>query len=290
MDFFKMHGCGNDYIFFDCYKFLPEQLVENIENIAQRLSQRHFSIGSDGIVLMMNSEIADAKMRMFNKDGSEGKMCGNAIRCLAKLLFDLGYVKSKNISIETLSGIKKIKLQVNDGKCVGARVNMGKQILNPADIPCNISKLADDYKTKSFLSSMPYLVDDEYYSITTVNMGNPHCVVFCDFPISSLELDKIGPKFERLPLFIERVNTEFVNIVSSDKLEMRVWERGSGETLACGTGACAVAVASVLNGICDSSKPILVKLQGGVLKIELTADGVFMTGPAEIAFKGEVGI
>lgn len=277
MKFYKMHGIGNDYIYFDCF----QNKIDNPEELAVRLSDRHFSIGGDGVILLCPSEIADCKMRMFNADGSEGKMCGNGIRCVGKLARDLGYVKGDVCRVETLSGIKTLDLNVGiDGKVSSARVDMGAAILNGKEIP---SLLEGDT-----VVNRPITVDGEEYGVTLVSMGNPHCVVFQDPEF--LDLEKIGKKFEYNPLFPERINTEFVRVMTRNRLKMRVWERGSGETWACGTGACAVAVAAVLNGYADKNTPITVHLKGGDLTVTYTDETVFMEGGATLAFTGEVEI
>ena len=273
--FCKMHGIGNDYLYFDCFN----ESFENPEQAAVKLSDRHFSVGGDGIVLICPSELADAKMRMFNADGSEGKMCGNAIRCVGKYLYEVRKVKKEVLTIETLSGIKKLTLHIEGSKVVSVTVDMGKAILTPAEIPANFDgeKVVD----------APLVAAGKSYRVTCVSMGNPHCVVFGGNPYD-MNLERIGPHFENHPLFPERVNTEFVQVLDKNELKMRVWERGSGETWACGTGACAVAVAGVLNGYCDKDADITVILRGGTLVIRYTDDAVFMTGPAEFAFKGTV--
>lgn len=272
--FVKMHGAGNDYIYFDCLK----GELKNPNEVAIKLSDRHFGIGGDGIVMICKSNVADAKMRMFNLDGSEGKMCGNAIRCVGKYLYDNKIVLSDKISIETLSGIKYLSLNIKDGKVKSVKVNMGKAILKPCEIPVNLDGES--------VINREIKVDGKNYNITCVSMGNPHCVVFLD--PDNLNLEEIGRKFENLEIFPDRVNTEFVKIITPTEVKMRVWERGSGETLACGTGTCACVVASVLNGFCKKNTDVLVHLIGGDLIINYTDDAVYMTGPAEIVFYGEV--
>ena len=277
LKFTKMHGCGNDYIYFNCF----ETPVENPEELAVRISDRHFGVGGDGIVLICPSDKADAKMRMFNIDGSEGKMCGNAIRCVGKYLYDNGIKRCNPLKIDTLSGIKTLSLNVGaDGKVDSVRVDMGKAILKPEEIPVKL-----DGET---VVARPVTIDGKEYKITCVSMGNPHCVVFTDTDVSELPLEVIGPKFEFDPLFPERVNTEFINVVDKNTLKMRVWERGSGETLACGTGACASVVAACLNGFCKKDTDITVRLVGGELVIRYTDEAVTMTGPATVAFTGEL--
>jgi diaminopimelate epimerase len=274
--FTKMQGCGNDYIYIDCFK----QEINNPEQLSIDLADRHFGIGGDGIVLICPSEVADAKMRMFNADGSEGKMCGNAIRCIGKYLFDNGYVKTDEVRIDTLSGIKTLKLQITNNVAVGATVNMGKAILNSKDIPV--------IWDKNEVINEKFIVDNTEYHVTCVSMGNPHCISYCD-DVDAIELEKIGPKFENNSIFPEKINTEFVQIIDENTIKMRVWERGSGETLACGTGACACAVATVLNGLSKIDTEMTVQLKGGDLVIKYCEDGtVFMTGPATKVFEGEV--
>lgn len=288
MRFTKMEGAGNDYIYFDCMSDTTGEMQEKIIPYIEKLSDRHFGIGGDGVVLICPSKVADARMRMYNIDGSEGKMCGNATRCIGKFLYDNGYVKDTTCTLETLSGIKIINLKLENGKVVGATVNMGKQITNPKDIPMNLELIKDGYK--DLVVAMPYVIDGKEYAITGVSMGNPHNIIFMDENVLDLDLEKMGPKFENDPIFPERVNTEFINVIGPNELRMRVWERGSGETLACGTGSCAVGVAAILNKKVDPNKPILIHLIGGDLTIEVKEDGVFMTGPAAVAFTGEVDI
>lgn len=280
LPFTKMHGIGNDYIYFNCF----ETKIDAPESLAIRLSDRHFSVGGDGIVLICPSEIADAKMRMFNIDGSEGKMCGNAIRCVGKYIFDSGIAKKETVKIETLSGIKTLKLQIENGVCTGATVDMENAVLNPKDIPTTLSSGAEK------AVNTPLTVDGKTYFVTCVSMGNPHCVVFTEEQVDGLNLQELGPKFEYSPAFPDRVNTEFVNVLDKNHLRMRVWERGSGETLACGTGACATAVAAVLNGISPMNEDISVLLNGGTLTVKYTGQTVYMTGPAAVAFRGTVEI
>ena len=277
LHFTKMHGCGNDYIYFNCF----ETPVEDPEELSVRISDRHFGVGGDGIVLICPSDKADAKMRMFNIDGSEGKMCGNAIRCVGKYLYDNGIKRCNPLKIDTLSGIKTLNLNVGaDGKVDSVRVDMGKAILKPEEIPVKL-----DGET---VVARPVTINGKEYKITCVSMGNPHCVVFTDTDVSELPLEEIGPKFEFDSLFPERVNTEFINVIDKNTLKMRVWERGSGETLACGTGACASVVAACLNGFCEKDTDITVRLVGGELVIRYTDEAVTMTGPATVAFTGEL--
>ena len=279
LKFTKMHGCGNDYVYFSCF----DQAIENPQEVSIKLSDRRFGIGGDGIILVCPSEAADAKMRMFNLDGSEGKMCGNGIRCVGKFLYDHELVDTNKefVEIETLSGIKKLKVYKTDGKVTSLKVDMGKAKLNPKNIPVNIEI--------DKVINYPINIDGNDYNITCVSMGNPHCVVFVD-NVDDVNIDKIGPMFENNKLFPERVNTEFVKVIDRNTLQMRVWERGSGETWACGTGACASAVAAVENGFCDKGKDITVKLKGGNLIINYNDDTVYMTGSATKVFEGVVEI
>lgn len=276
LKFTKMHGCGNDYIYFNCF----EQEVADPEALSIRLSDRHFGIGGDGIVLICPSEVADAKMRMFNADGSEGKMCGNATRCIGKYMYEHGLISKPEMTLETLSGIKILKMTEEDGKITSVRVDMGKAILKPSEIP---TKYTGDTAV-----SVPLTVDGTEYAVTCVSMGNPHCIVFVDQDVNTLDLPKIGPSFENHEMFPERINTEFIRVIDDHTLQMRVWERGSGETLACGTGACAAAVASVLNGYCPKGEDITIHLIGGKLKIRYTDEAVYLTGPATTVFEGSI--
>lgn len=272
--FTKMHGCGNDYIYVDCIK----EEVKNPNELSALMSPRHFSVGGDGLVLICSSSIADFKMRMFNLDGSEGKMCGNAIRCVGKFVYDNGYTKSTNISIETLSGIKYLSLHVTNDKVDYVTVNMGKAHLIAKDIPV--------ISSKEKVISEPLEIDGKTYNITCVSTGNPHAVTYVN-DVKSLDLEKIGPKFENHEMFPERINTEFIKVIDKNNLEMRVYERGSGETYACGTGACASVVASIINGYCSYNEEISVHLVGGTLKISVDPElNILMTGPATKVYEG----
>lgn len=274
IEFTKMHGIGNDYIYINCF----EKELENPGKLSIEMSKRHFSVGADGIVMICRSEIADAKMRMFNADGSEGKMCGNAIRCVGKYLYDNGMTEKTKLDIETLSGIKHLDLNVIDGKVASVKVDMGKASLVPSDIPVLTDK-------ERFVDE-PLTICDKEYRLTAVSMGNPHVVTYLD-DIKSLDLENIGPHFENCPRFPERVNTEFVRMIDEKTLDMRVWERGSGETYACGTGACATVVASVVNGICKKNTPVTVRLIGGELTITVLDDmRVIMEGTATKVYDG----
>lgn len=278
MKFTKMQGIGNDYIYVNCF----EEKVDDPERVSQIVSDRHFGIGGDGLVLIMPSEKADFRMRMFNADGSEGNMCGNATRCIGKFVYDNRLTDKTEITLETKSGIKYLTLYPENGKVKTVLVNMGKAVLTPADIPMKA-------EGESFINKPIEVLGSEVY-ITAVSMGNPHAVTYVD-DVMSLDLEKIGPAFENHPIFPERVNTEFIKVLDSHTIQMRVWERGSGETWACGTGACAAAVASVKNGYFKNGEEIAVKLRGGDLFITYNTDGtVLMRGAAETVFTGEIDI
>ena len=278
MKFTKMHGCGNDYVYVDCTK----KRLDNPEKVSEFVSDRHFGIGSDGLILINPSEVADFEMAMYNADGSRGEMCGNGIRCVAKFVYDKGLTDKTTITIETLAGIKTLDLTVKNGSVETVKVNMGSPELKSELIPVvsDKEKVVDEKVT----------VDGVEYYITCVSMGNPHCVTFLEQDVRTLDLPKIGPSFENNEIFPKRINTEFVNIIDRTHLRMRVWERGSGETLACGTGACATAVAAIVNGYCDDTVDI--ELLGGHLSIQYDRDAnlVFMTGPATIVYDGEINI
>lgn len=276
MKFTKMHGAGNDYIYINCF----EETVKNPEKLAIKVSDRHFGIGSDGLILISPSDKADFKMNIYNADGSEGMMCGNGIRCVSKYVYDNGMTDKDEISVETRSGIKLIKMNVENGKVVSARVNMGEPILEAEKIPTK-------FDGKNVIRQK-LTIDKKEYEVTCVSMGNPHCIVYVD-DVKDIDLEKIGPKFENNEMFPERINTEFVHVVSDTELDMRVWERGSGETLACGTGSCAVTVASVLCGYCKRNTEIKINLLGGTLT-DIWTDGgdVYMTGPAATVCTGEI--
>ena len=297
-----MQGLGNDYVYVNC---LEEQL-ENPSEMAKFVSDRHFGIGSDGLILIRPSDAADFEMEMYNADGSRGEMCGNGIRCVAKYVYDYGLTDKTSISVETLGGIKYLELTVEDGMVSLVRVDMGRPKLEAAEVPIlceavteecvvdedsvlgggyaeDIVKIGDCRK----VINEPIVVDGMEYRITGVSMGNPHAVVFLE-DVEGLEIEKIGPKFENHERFPKRINTEFVRVIDRETIEMRVWERGSGETLACGTGACAAAVASILNGLAE--RKVTVKLRGGDLLVEWEEETgkVYMTGPAVTVFEGEL--
>ena len=273
MEFTKMQGLGNDYVYVNCFK----EKIENPSEMAVKVSDRHFGIGSDGLILIKPSEVADFEMEMYNADGSRGEMCGNGIRCVAKYVYDYGLTDKTSISVETLGGIKYLDLTVEHGKVTLVKVDMGTPILKPELIPIVA-------KGETVIDE-PIMVGGKEYHMTGVSMGNPHDVVFMDDK-KNLEIEKIGPLFENHERFPNRINTEFVNVIDRHTAQMRVWERGSGETLACGTGACAVAVACILNGLTENT--VTVKLLGGDLRIEWDREKntVYMTGPAEVSFDG----
>ena len=274
LSFTKMHGAGNDYIYFNC---LERELADPAA-VAVALSPRRHAVGADGIVLICPSSVADAKMRMFNADGSEGKMCGNAIRCVARYLVErVGGFKDE-LTVETLSGIKRLTVNRDgDGAFSSVSVEMGRAILEGRSIPVDADGLIRDY---------PLTVGRKTWDITAVSMGNPHAVTFVK-DTRRLSLEKIGPLFENHPFFPDRVNTEFVRVIDATEVEMRVWERGSGETLACGTGACAAVVAACINGKCPFDLPVTVRLPGGCLSVECRSDlTLTLTGDAAFVFDG----
>ena len=277
MKFTKMHGIGNDYVYVNCFK----ETVENPSEVAIKVSNRHFGIGSDGLILIKPSEVADGKMEMYNADGSQGAMCGNGIRCVAKYMYDYGITDKTSISVETKSGIKYLDLTLKNGKVDTVKVNMGAPILRASEIPV--------VSEKEQVISEPVTIDGKEWKITCVSMGNPHAITYID-DVKHLEIEKIGPKFENHEIFPDRVNTEFVHVIDRNTVEMRVWERGSGETYACGTGACAVAVSSILNGLTEEE--VTVKLLGGDLKIfwDRQENRVYMTGSATTVFDGEIDL
>ena len=278
LKFSKMHGCGNDYIYIDC---VNSSEIENPKQVSIALSRPHFGVGADGIVLICSSKVADFKMRMFNADGSEGKMCGNAIRCVAKFVCDRGLFNGNSIKIETLSGIKIVFVERQNGVVVSATVDMGPAVLQPSKIPVKGN-------FNSPLISHEMRIDARVFKITCVSMGNPHCVVFVK-NLNDINLCELGPKFEKNELFVNGVNTEFVEVISSSKIAVKVWERGSGATLACGTGACASVVASVLNGFCNLNSNVTVNLPGGELVVcQTKEETVLLTGPAVWVFDGVV--
>jgi diaminopimelate epimerase len=280
MKFTKMHGIGNDYIYINCF----EEKVENPAELSKFMSDRHFGIGSDGIVLIKPSTIADFCMNMYNSDGSQAEMCGNAVRCVGKYVFENGMTTKQNVDIETLSGIKKLELAITGGKVESVTVDMGEPIIVPENIPVQIDGEA--------VINHPLTINGREYKITCVSMGNPHAVVFLDGneTLDDLNIELVGPLFENNPLFPRKTNTEFVKVIDKNNLKMRVWERGAGETMACGTGACAVLVASSLTG--NSDRQATIHLLGGNLDIrwDEETNHVFMSGPATKVFEGEIEI
>jgi len=284
LSFIKMHSCGNDYIYFDCFN----QAIDNLEELTRILCNRRTGIGGDGIVLILPSQIADARMRMFNsQDGSESAMCGNALPCVAKYLYDREIVPKENMQIETESGIKDLSLTIKNGKTTAVRVGMGAAALRPEEIPVDL--------TGDAIISRPVTIGSATHKITCVSMGNPHAVIFTvgmkklgEVELASIDLETIGPVFENNPLFPERVNLSFAHVINRNHIRARGWERGSGETLGSGTGACAVAVAAVLNGYGDKDADILVEMPGGELIIRYTDEAVYMTGDCVQVFEGVV--
>ena len=278
MKFTKMHGAGNDYVYVNCF----EEPVENPEQVAVRVSNRNFGIGSDGLILILPSDRADVRMRMFNSDGSESEMCGNGIRCVAKYAYDHGLVTKKEITAETGAGILDLQLFTNTSNRVDrVRVNMGVPRLTRAEIPMQGNG-------SDRVVAEPLNIMHTSFNITCVSMGNPHCVIFVD-DVERLQLEKYGPLIENHDIFPRRTNVEFVRVISPGEVRQRTWERGAGETLACGTGASAVCVAGALNGLTE--KKILNHLSGGDLELEWAEDGnVYMTGPAVEVFSGEIDL
>ena len=283
LNFTKMEGLGNDYVYVNCFK----ETIENPSELARRVSDRHFGIGSDGLILIKPSEIADFTMEMYNADGTQSEMCGNGIRCVGKYVYDYGLTDKKEVAIETLAGVKYLKFTIEKtpenerGTVRLVEVNMGSPILEPKQVPVLIPGTEDLDK----ICDYPFVVDEKEYHITCVSMGNPHCISFVE-DVEHFPLETEGPKFESHTIFPNRVNAEFVEIVSPTYAKMRVWERGTGETLACGTGTCATVVASILNGLTEDT--VTVKLLGGELIIRWDREEniVYMTGPATVVFDG----
>lgn len=277
MKFVKMHGCGNDYVYVNgATEIMP---MEDKPEFIRRVSDRHFGIGSDGVIFINPSENADFEMEMWNADGTRGEMCGNGIRCVGKFVYDFGLTDKTSITVESAGKIKYLDMTEKDGKVQSIRVNMGSPILEPSEIPVV-------FEGEQMVAE-PVIVEDKEYKMTCVSMGNPHAVVFVE-DVQGLDLEKIGPAFEHHKIFPNRTNTEFVRVIDRNTVEMRVWERGSGETLACGTGCCATAVACILNGFTENA--VTVKVLGGELLIEWDRDAnlIYMTGPATTVFVGEV--
>lgn len=275
MKFTKMHGIGNDYVYVNCF----EESVKNPAEVSKFVSNRHFGIGSDGLILISPSAIADFRMNIYNADGSQAEMCGNGIRCVAKYVYDYGLTDKTEISVETLAGIKYLRLQVENGKVASVEVNMGAPILEPKEIPVAVEE--------SPVVNVPVEVKGKIYHMTCVSMGNPHAIIFMN-NVKDLDIEAIGPYFENHTVFPKRTNTEFVEVLDRNTVNMRVWERGSDETLACRTGACATTVACILND--KTENEVTVHLLGGDLKIrwDREANQVYMTGPATVVFDGEI--
>ena len=275
MKFTKMHGIGNDYVYVNCF----EESVKNPAEVSKFVSDRHFGIGSDGLILISPSAIADFRMNIYNADGSQAEMCGNGIRCVAKYVYDYGLTDKTEISVETLAGIKYLRLQVENGKVASVEVNVGAPILEPKEIPVAVEE--------SPVVNVPVEVKGKIYHMTCVSMGNPHAIIFMN-NVKDLDIAAIGPYFENHTVFPKRTNTEFVEVLDRNTVNMRVWERGSDETLACGTGACATTVACILND--KTENEVTVHLLGGDLKIrwDREANQVYMTGPATVVFDGEI--
>ena len=275
MKFTKMHGIGNDYVYVNCF----EESVKNPAEVSKFVSDRHFGIGSDGLILISPSAIADFRMNIYNADGSQAEMCGNGIRCVAKYVYDYGLTDKTEISVETLAGIKYLRLQVENGKVASVEVNMGAPILEPKEIPVAVEE--------SPVVNVPVEVKGKIYHMTCVSMGNPHAIIFMN-NVKDLDIAAIGPYFENHTVFPKRTNTEFVEVLDRNTVNMRVWERGSDVTLACGTGACATTVACILND--KTENEVTVHLLGGDLKIrwDREANQVYMTGPATVVFDGEI--
>lgn len=275
MKFTKMHGIGNDYVYVNCF----EESVKNPAEVSKFVSDRHFGIGSDGLILISPSATADFRMNIYNADGSQAEMCGNGIRCVAKYVYDYGLTDKTEISVETLAGIKYLRLQVENGKVASVEVNMGAPILESKEIPVAVEE--------SPVVNVPVEVKGKIYHMTCVSMGNPHAIIFMN-NVKDLDIEAIGPYFENHTVFPKRTNTEFVEVLDRNAVNMRVWERGSDETLACGTGACATTVACILND--KTENEVTVHLLGGDLKIrwDREANQVYMTGPATVVFDGEI--
>ena len=276
MKFSKWQGCGNDFVLVDCFK----ENVSDFAAFAKKVCDRHYGIGGDGVLYVLPSDKADFRMRIFNTDGSEAEMCGNGIRCFARYLHDFGLTEKEEFTVETGAGILVPRLQIEAGKVTGVRVDMGEPVLEGEKIPVTgfgmNRVIEEDIEVKG-----------KNYKMPCVSMGNPHCIVFCD-RVDAVDVETVGPQFENADIFPERVNAEFVRVVNRRTLKMRVWERGNGETLACGTGACAAVVAAVENGYCDAGEDITVKVRGGDLIVSYTPDGVTLTGETALAFEGVV--
>ena len=295
MKFTKMQGLGNDYVYVDCTK----ELIENPSEVSIKVSDRHFGIGSDGLILIKKSDTADFYMEMYNADGSRSAMCGNGIRCVGKFVYDKGLTDKTELLVDTAAGIKKLSLEVKDGKVSYVTVNMGEPVFEPCDVPTTLKankiiSVKNNERTENVAVETAISVrckdgTDKEYKFTCVSMGNPHAITYVD-DVKAIDIENVGPACENHEVFPERTNTEFIHVVDRQNLDMRVWERGSGETLACGTGACASVVASIINGYCDLDEEVMVHLLGGDLKIKWDSkeNVVYMTGPAVTVFEGEI--
>ncbi|MBQ9658900.1 MAG: diaminopimelate epimerase [Clostridia bacterium] len=276
MKFTKMQGIGNDYVYINAI----EQKIEDPSKLANKISDRHFGIGSDGLILIRESDVADFRMQMFNSDGSEAEMCGNGIRCVGKFVYDKGLTNKETLKIETLAGIKILKLNIKDGKVDTVRVDMGEPILIPNEIPV--------ISNEDIVKDLPIDIYDKSFKFTCVSMGNPHAVTFIKENVQEYDVSKYGKEIEVNKAFPKKTNVEFINVIDKKNIKMRVWERGAGETLACGTGACASTVAAILNGYTDNT--VNVELRGGILQIEWNKEDnhVYMTGSATNVFEGYI--
>ena len=274
LSFTKMHGCGNNYIYINCF----DQKVTDPEKLSIALSEPHFGIGGDGIILISPSDRADAQMRIFNADGSESATAGNALRCMGKYLYDNGLVKKEDMRIETGAGVREVHLYTANGLVTSACVDMGCASLDAAAFRFAIAeKTVVDY---------PVYIGGQSFNITCVDVGEPHCVAFCP-RIDDVDVEFLGPRFEQAPYFPERINAEFIRVVNPSTIKMRVWERGSGETMACGTGACAAVVAAVANGMCEKGRDVTVRAAGGDLVVNYTDEKITLTGDAKLVYTGE---
>lgn len=287
LEFTKMQGIGNDYVYIDCTK----KELEKPEKISQIVSDRHFGIGSDGLILILNSKVADFKMEIYNADGSQAEMCGNGIRCVAKFVYDKGLTDKTKLKIETLAGIKELELNVENGKVKTVKVDMGEPILEAEKIPVYIDEKmkAEGVMPTSVIKNLKLEAYNQNFTFTCVSMGNPHAITFID-NVEKFDVKKFGSVFEVAKAFPKKSNIEFVEIIDKENINMRVWERGSGETMACGTGSCASVVACILNN--KTSNKVKVHLLGGELYIEWNKENnhIYMTGPAEIVFEGKIDI
>ena len=283
IEFTKMEGLGNDYIYINCID-KSEQEINNIAKLASKMSDRHFGIGSDGLILICKSDVADFKMKMYNQDGSQAEMCGNGIRCVGKFVYDKGLTKNKRIKIETLAGIKTLDMNIEDNKVQSITVNMGIPILQEDKIPCIADEKLENKYNNEKISHVKLRVIDRNFDFTCISMGNPHAITVID-DVDNFDIEKYGKIVEIDKHFPNKTNVEFIEIVDENTIKMRVWERGAGETLACGTGASATVAACMLNSILKNNQEIKVKLLGGELNIKWD-EYVYMTGPANIVYEG----